>query len=126
MADELSAPLVRNSKRGKPDKSAAGANPHRTLPLARGVLLLLGLIGLGIAARLVFVHDPQGGRPSAEVAINSTHDANTLATEVSGSATITTDLEATQTPVQGGPSFITVASSSSIPRCAGRPSRAAR
>ncbi|MEO5808162.1 divergent polysaccharide deacetylase family protein [Devosia sp.] len=99
MADDLSAPLpgrkrqrqdaVRNALRGK-------------FPLARVLLGIIVLLVGGFVARLVLVEDPNGGRPSAEVAVNSTRDgnqiANTLATRpLDKPATITADPE--QTPV---------------------------
>jgi polysaccharide deacetylase 2 family uncharacterized protein YibQ len=106
MADELSAPLGRRSdKRKKAEKAERAPGLRRNLPLARSAFAILVIIALGIAARLFLVDDPEGGRPSAEVAINSTQNANTLANDVADAGLGT---DTTETPVEGGPSFITL------------------
>jgi polysaccharide deacetylase 2 family uncharacterized protein YibQ len=75
MASDLDAPLSRRRKA----KSAPTNAGRRHLPIARlasaGVLVLL----LAVALRVFLVDDPDGGRPAAEVAINSTHNANSIA-----------------------------------------------
>lgn len=73
MASDLDAPLSR--RKAKPTPAASG---RRHLPIARlasaGIFALL----LVVALRVVLVSDPDGGRPSAEVAINSTHNGNAI------------------------------------------------
>lgn len=76
MADELSAPLGRNKRSMFPPGSGRG-RPH--IPLARiGFALVLLVVG-GAALRIALVDDPDGGRPSATVAINSARDNNPVA-----------------------------------------------
>ena len=79
MADELSAPLGR--RKGKNTGLRQRGRFH--LPLARIVFAVVALVLVGIVLRIVLVSDPQGGRPSAEVAINSTRGANPVAGQVS-------------------------------------------
>ncbi len=80
MADDLSAPLGRKQKatpkRALPRFSLATGT---SLPLARISLGLLALIGAAVLGRILFVNDPMGGRPVAEVSVNSPHNANSLA-----------------------------------------------
>lgn len=89
MADDLSAPLGR--KRAKPAPALKFALGK--LPLARIAFGLVGLIVLAVVGRIVFVNDPMGGRPVAEIGVNSTHNANAIADNVAasspGMATIT-------------------------------------
>lgn len=83
MADDLSTPL-----KGRKGRSAWARN----LPVARAVLGLLVLMGAAFVARLLLVEDPNGGRPSAEVPITTTRNANDLANDVAtGPVTITAD-----------------------------------
>lgn len=94
MADELSAPLGR--RKGKNTGPRQRGRFH--LPLARIVFAVVALVLVGIVLRIVLVSDPQGGRPSAEVAINSTRGANPVAGQVSNNdkantATITAEPE---------------------------------
>ncbi len=84
MADDLSAPLGRKPARTAPRlKLAAGAR----LPLARIAFALVALIGLGVAGRILFVSDPMGGRPVAEIGVQSPHNANAIADTVAANAT---------------------------------------
>jgi len=78
MADDLSAPLGRR----KPKRAASPAlklSSGAKLPLARIAFGLIALIGAGVIARILFVNDPMGGRPVAEINVNSPHDSNALA-----------------------------------------------
>jgi polysaccharide deacetylase 2 family uncharacterized protein YibQ len=92
MAEDLSAPLGR--KAAKP----AGRGLHldlkpSALPLARIAFGVAALIVVGIAARLLLVHDPMGGRPVAEISLNSA-GANQVAEVVSpNEVTITAEPE---------------------------------
>ena len=94
MADELSAPLGRRKRKNTGPQQRGRFH----LPLARIVFAVLALVLVGIVLRIVLVSDPQGGRPSAEVAINSTRGANPVAGQVSNNdktntATITAEPE---------------------------------
>jgi len=96
---DLSAPLSR--RRTRQEKTAASrALSH--LPIARVAFGLLGLIGIGLVATVFLVDNPEGGRPSSTVAINSTVNANSVAGDVSSgtplSATITADPEMIPVP----------------------------
>jgi polysaccharide deacetylase 2 family uncharacterized protein YibQ len=77
MADDLGSPLG-PKKGGKPGLRGAVIG-H--LPVARAILVIIMLIVGAAALRIWLVNDPNGGRPSAEVAIKSTRDANTIAAE---------------------------------------------
>lgn len=79
MADQLDAPLGRKKKRRN---ERAGRFDFQALPLARIGLGVLVLIGVGVAARLMLVDDPQGGRPSLEISIASNTGSNEIATKV--------------------------------------------
>ena len=84
MANDLSTPLT--SRKRKPSSG------KRNIPVAR---ILLGVIVLAVGlfvARLMLVDDPDGGRPTEEVAITSTRNGNALANTVAtGPVTITAD-----------------------------------
>ncbi|MFD2647692.1 divergent polysaccharide deacetylase family protein [Devosia albogilva] len=83
MANDLSTPLT-----GR--KRQTGVRRH--LPVARALLLLLVVIGGAAALRILTVDEPDGGRPTAEVPITSTRDANAVANAVApGPVTITAD-----------------------------------
>jgi uncharacterized protein len=86
MANDLSTPLTGRRRR-------AGQKTGRFhFPLARILFVLIALIAGGVVLRIVLVDDPDGGRPSEEVAITSTRDGNAVANAVqSGPATITAD-----------------------------------
>lgn len=91
MANDLSTPLT--GRKRKP-----GQRPH--LPIARMLFGVLTLIAVAFVLRLVLTDDPNGGRPSAEVAITSTRNGNQIANEVStGPVTITADPQ--QYPADG-------------------------
>jgi polysaccharide deacetylase 2 family uncharacterized protein YibQ len=98
---DLSAPLVRRSARkaGKAkdaakDAETAAPRPHH-IPITRIAFGLLALIAVGVAARVMLVDDPEGGRPSATVDIAGATGANSIAGTVGtpGEATITADPE---------------------------------
>jgi polysaccharide deacetylase 2 family uncharacterized protein YibQ len=90
MANDLSSPL-------KGRKAKTGLMQH--LPIARTLFLILLVLGGAFALRVFMVDDPDGGRPTEEVAITSTRNGNDVANEVaSGPVTITADPE---TPAAG-------------------------
>ncbi len=98
---DLSAPLARRSARkAKPagrratDPDAA-ATPRRHLPVTRIAIGLVALLVVAVAARIMLVDDPLGGRPSATVDIAGADGANSIAGAVAtdGMATITADPE---------------------------------
>jgi hypothetical protein len=86
MADDLSAPLGR--KRGDKRAPAFRLVPGK-LPLARIAFGLAAVVILGVVARVVFVKDPMGGRPVAEIGVNSTRNANSLAGDLASADTAT-------------------------------------
>ena len=84
MANDLTTPLT--GRKRKP----GGQRPH--LPVARTLFAVLALIAVAFVLRLVLTDDPNGGRPSEEVAIASTRNSNDVANQVSsGPVTITAD-----------------------------------
>ncbi|WP_164854881.1 divergent polysaccharide deacetylase family protein [Devosia sp. 1566] len=86
MANDLSTPLTGRKRR------AGAARPG--FPVARVLFGVLLLAAGGIGARLLLVDDPEGGRPSREVAITNTRAGNDIASSVSqGPVTITADPE---------------------------------
>lgn len=78
MADELNAPLGRRKRRSF--KPTFRINVR--LPLARIGFALVVLLLLGAALRILLVKDPEGGRPSSTVAINTTRNNNPVAGQV--------------------------------------------
>jgi polysaccharide deacetylase 2 family uncharacterized protein YibQ len=91
VANDLSTPLT--GRKRKP-----GAQRH--LPIARTLFAVLALIGIAFAIRLVLVEDPDGGRPSEEMAITTTRNSNEVANSVSSEpVTITADPQ--QFPADG-------------------------
>lgn len=88
MANDLSTPLTGRKRRGD------GGLGRLHLPLGRILFGIIAVIVLGLVLRVVMVEDPNGGRPSQEVAITSTRDGNAIANAVaSGPVTITADPE---------------------------------
>lgn len=86
MANDLSTPLSGRKRRNRPRSG------RFHFPLARLLFTLIFLIIGGVALRLVLVEDPDGGRPSQEVAITSTRDNNTIANAAASQpVTITAD-----------------------------------
>src|SRR5690606_38397254 len=83
MTNDLTTPLSGRKRK-------AGARPQ--LPIARTLFALLALIAVAFMLRLALTDDPNGGRPSQEVAITSTRNGNSVANNVStGPVTITAD-----------------------------------
>lgn len=102
MANDLSTPLTGRKRR----KGNKGNRFH--FPIARLLFIAICLIIGGVVLRIAMVEEPNGGRPSQEVAITSTRDGNSVANQVaSGPATITADPQ--QFPA--GSSFTTVGAS---------------
>ena len=89
MADELSAPLTRRSdRRRNAVKAVESRFAISRLPLARLAIAVIVLV-VGVAvARVMLTDDPLGGRPSAEVPINSTRDANPIAEQIAAAPTV--------------------------------------
>jgi uncharacterized protein len=84
MANDLTTPLTGRKRK------AGGPRPQ--LPIARTLFAVLALLAVAFVLRLVLTDDPNGGRPSAEVAITSTQNSNQVANEVgTGPVTITAD-----------------------------------
>ncbi len=85
MADDLSAPLGR--KKAKPGGFAF--KPDK-IPLARIAFGVIVLIVAGVGARVLLVSDPMGGRPQANINVNSTRGNNSIAGNVSPNASMAT------------------------------------
>ncbi|WP_158626071.1 divergent polysaccharide deacetylase family protein [Arsenicitalea aurantiaca] len=106
MAQDLSAPLGGRKAR----REAAKARRRRHLPIARLTFLLIVLVLVGLWAQLTFVQDPEGGRPTADLALNGGPQGNAVAGAVSREdtpATITAEGEAFPANA-GGPSIQTI------------------
>jgi polysaccharide deacetylase 2 family uncharacterized protein YibQ len=96
MANDLSTPLTGRKRR---------SDAPRHFPLARILFALIFLLVGGFIARITLVDDPTGGRPSHEIAIASSSNANSLAEELrTGPVTISVDPQ--QYPA--GSSFTTI------------------
>jgi polysaccharide deacetylase 2 family uncharacterized protein YibQ len=89
MANDLTTPLTGRKRKG------GGKN----LPIARTLFAVLALIAVAFGLRLFLADDPNGGRPSQDVAIGSTRNTNAVANQVStGPVTITADPQAGAPP----------------------------
>lgn len=104
MADELSAPL---GKKRRP-RRRIGRERWRSLPYARMGAGALALIIVGLAAWVVLVDDPLGGRPTAEAPVSATPDANPLAIEIGTQEPAMPSSAPTIETTPGGPSIITL------------------
>jgi len=71
---DLSAPLSRRRAR-----SASAPVRGRRLPVARLAIVGIAILIGAVALRIVVVDTPDGGRPSAEVAVNNRNNANSVA-----------------------------------------------
>jgi uncharacterized protein len=101
MTDDLSAPLGRKRQQ----KAAAPRfrlSSAANLPLARIAFGLIALITVGIVARIAIVNDPMGGRPVAEISVNSPRNANAIADTVSAAA-----MPASMASITAGPELST-------------------
>lgn len=86
MANDLSTPLT-----GRKRRTGGSRGPFH-FPLARLLFAVIVLVLGGIVLRIALVDDPDGGRPSTEVAITSARDGNTIANDLATRpATITAD-----------------------------------
>ncbi|HEV7344056.1 MAG TPA: divergent polysaccharide deacetylase family protein [Devosia sp.] len=84
MANDLTTPLTGRKRK-------AGA-PRPKLPIARILFAVLAVIATAFILRLVLTDDPNGGRPSEEVAIATSRNGNEIANRVSTEpVTITAD-----------------------------------
>ncbi|SFZ85352.1 hypothetical protein SAMN02983003_2525 [Devosia enhydra] len=92
MAGDLDTPLKPRSRRNR-----AGLRlGMQRLPWGRLMLGVSVLIVAGVAARIVLVDDPQGGRPQASAPVSVETGTNPVQQALSGPVTITADPE---TPV---------------------------
>ena len=97
MTDDLTTPLSGRKRK------AGGIG---SLPIARILFGVLALLAIGFVARVLIVDDPDGGRPSQEVAVTTTRNANDIANTVAdGPVTITPDPQ--QFPTDGSTTAIT-------------------
>lgn len=104
MTSDLSAPLGRRAARAA---KAQAAKARRNLPIARLAFAGIAVLLTAVTLRIILVDDPKGGQPYAEVAISSTHNANSIvgAAATTGPATIEVGPEI---PVDGSGSIITI------------------
>lgn len=72
---DLSAPLNRKRARG----TQARATSRRRVPIARLAFGAVAVLLVGAALRIALVETPEGGRPVAEVPVNTTRNANSVA-----------------------------------------------
>lgn len=111
MANELGAPLL-----GRKARREAARQRGFHLPVARLTLAALVVIAGVVTLFIVLTDNPNGGRPTAEVAIASPPDDNAIASSVAAPAgpgmpaTITADPEEIEVP--GGPQITTLADDS--------------
>jgi polysaccharide deacetylase 2 family uncharacterized protein YibQ len=105
MADDLSAPLGRkraSAPRASKRPEREGKRQLTDLPLARIAFGVAALVIVGVTARILFVNDPMGGRPVAQIDVSGTQNVNAVATNVAPSmATITADPETPAAPQPG-------------------------
>ena len=80
MADELDAPL---GQKKRPRRAFVRLSDIAHLPVTRILYGLLLLIIVGVVLQVTLVDDPDGGKPSASVAISSSRNLNPVANEVS-------------------------------------------
>ncbi len=112
MADDLSTPL--KSRKARAAAKANGRMRLRSnLPWTRMIFGLLLLIAVGVILRIVLIEDPEGGRPSAEMAINATKPANPVAGDVTvpespPEAGVTVTMPNTTETMSGGAKIITL------------------
>lgn len=86
MANDLSTPLTGRRRRDK------GSRGRFHFPLGRLLFAVIALIVIGVVVRVTLVDDPDGGRPSQDVAITTTRNDNAVARDVASvPATITAD-----------------------------------
>lgn len=114
MADELSAPLVRRRDRAAQKRRDVLPGARRELPIARlAALAIVGVVSV-LALRVFLVDDPNGGRPTTQVPINTTQNANPVAVQVAptpepaGASAVPAGPQV-DVPIAGGPSFTTLA-----------------
>lgn len=124
MASDLDAPLSRRKAKSAP--TAAG---RRHLPIARlasaGIVVLLVVVAL----RVMLVDDPDGGRPSAEVTINSSRNANPIvgdnATQPSqGAITVGPEIPLSEVETADGASIDTPSASEPVDAAMAAPNEA--
>ncbi|MBN9310370.1 divergent polysaccharide deacetylase family protein [Devosia sp.] len=119
---DLSAPLPR---RGARKASDAAPRPPRHIPVTRIALSLVALIAAGVAARVMLVDDPEGGRPVATVDIAAGAGKGAAsALAGAGEVTITADPEmfpADQVPGAPGSAALAPADAAAIDPAAADP-----
>jgi polysaccharide deacetylase 2 family uncharacterized protein YibQ len=81
----------------------------KRLPLARMGFALVAIVLAAVALRIALVSDPEGGRPTTVVAINSARDNNAVAGEVAKD--ISAGQPAAAAPAATGPQITTVGNS---------------
>lgn len=98
---DLSAPLTRRRARAqKPQRQGRRHLPVARLALA-GITVLLG----AVAVRILVVDTPDGGRPAAEVAINTSHNANSVAGANAAPSASVISIGPELTPEEVGPAL---------------------
>jgi uncharacterized protein len=99
MADDLSAPLGRKAAKTSPF-AALKFSPEK-IPLARIAFGMIALIVVGVVARILLVDDPMGGRPVADISVNSTRNTNAIADNVTSQPSLATITAEPEVPANG-------------------------
>jgi uncharacterized protein len=87
-ASDLSAPLLSRRARAAQQRAASSRHAGRPhLPIARLAIGGIAVLAAAVGLRILLVETPDGGRPFAEVAVNSTRNGNPVAGEI-GAASI--------------------------------------
>lgn len=98
MIDKLDKPLGRKRKQAKPSEPKTNLPRLPLVPIAVGIMMLV--IGAPLAW-VYFVDNPEGGRPTADVEVNSVVDSNELARNLTVEG-LDTDTDQTPGAVQIG------------------------
>lgn len=107
MADELDAPLGQKKRRRR---KFVRLSFLRKLPLTRILYGILALIIVGVAAQIILIENPEGGKPTSSVAISSSRNSNPIANRVSSTpiSIVSTNPEQSVTDLNNGMSITTI------------------
>jgi len=107
MADELDAPLGQKKRRRG---EFVRLSFLRRLPLTRILYGILALVIVGLAAQIILVENPEGGKPTSSVSISSSRNSNPVANKVSSDpiSVISTNPGQSVTDLSNGASITTI------------------